>query len=144
MTSFHRDHDIANLDLPPRLRRRMLLLGAGGLLGLPEAALAQTAPAPAGKTAEITVDRARTEPIPIAIPNLAGGSGDTERYGRDIAGVITNNLSHSGLFRAISPSAFIAGAAAKKAASAKPKVKPKAKPKAKAKSKSKSKSAKRK
>jgi TolB protein len=120
--------------------RRLIVTGAAGLLAAPAAAQAQSmlgggrapAPAPAapapllapppsmpaapttgaapGQRAEITVDRARTDPIPIAIPNLAGaGGGDAERLGRDIAGVITNNLARSGLFRPINPAAFIAG-----------------------------------
>ena len=75
------------------------LLAAGGLI-LPGRALAQSA--------EITVDRARAEPIPIAIPNLVGVGGDTAQLGRDIAGVINNNLSRSGLFRSIDRAAFVA------------------------------------
>ena len=51
---------------------------------------------------EITVDRARTAPIPIAIPNLTG-----TQLGADIAGVITNNLGRSGLFRPINAAAQI-------------------------------------
>jgi TolB protein len=81
---------------------------AGSSLLLPGVALAQT-PAPA-QTATIDVDRARSEPIPIAIPVFAGADGDAGRLGRDIAGVITNNLARSGLFRAIDPAAFIGGA----------------------------------
>ena len=45
---------------------------------------------------EITVDRARTAPIPIAIPNFPGS-----QLGTDMAGVITRNLERSGLFRPI-------------------------------------------
>jgi TolB protein len=86
-------------ELPGTVGRRGLFAGAAGLL-LARGAAAQNAGAP---TAEITVDRARTEPIPIAIPPLAG-DGD---LGRNIAGVITNNLARSGLFRPIDPAAFI-------------------------------------
>ncbi len=85
-----------------RLGRRGLLAGSAGLITLPMIANAQTAPG----TAEITVDRARNEPIPIAIPSFVGG-GDAARLAADIAGVITNNLSHCGLFRTIDPAAFI-------------------------------------
>ena len=53
---------------------------------------------------EITVDRARTAPIPIAIPNLTG-----TQLGVDIAGVIINNLGRSGLFRPITAAAQIGG-----------------------------------
>ncbi len=52
---------------------------------------------------EITVDRARTAPIPIAIPNFTG-----TQLGADITGVITNNLGRSGLFRPVSQKAQIA------------------------------------
>jgi TolB protein len=91
-------------ELPGMVGRRGLFAGAAGLL-LARGAMAQTAGKPVGSTAEITVDRARTEPIPIALPVL---SGDGSR-GRDIMGVITNNLARSGLFRPIDPAAFING-----------------------------------
>ncbi len=101
----HGDAAITRTDLPPRYfgRRSLVAAGAGLLAGggliLPGRALAQSA--------EITVDRARAEPIPIAIPNLVGAGGETAQLGRDIAGVITNNLARSGLFRAIDRAAFV-------------------------------------
>ena len=100
-----RDEGILRLPLaPPEFGRRMALVGgvalAGGVL-LPNGARAQSA--------EIKVDRAKVDPIPIAIPNLVGAGGDTAQLGRDIAGVITNNLVRSGLFRAIDPRAFVGG-----------------------------------
>ena len=100
-----------------RVGRRGLIAGAAGLLAAPsfaggafaQATPAPAAPAPAGgqATAEITVDRARTAPIPIAIPDLVAAGGDAAQLGRDIAGVITNNLARCGLFRPIDPAAFI-------------------------------------
>lgn len=89
---------------PPPVGRRLLLAGAAGLaagggLLLPSGARAQTA--------EITVDRAKVDPIPIAIPNLVGVGGETAQLGRDMAAVITNNLARSGLFRAIDRAAFV-------------------------------------
>jgi TolB protein len=51
---------------------------------------------------EITVDRARTAPIPIAIPNFTG-----TQLGVEMTGVIANNLGRSGLFRPISQAAQI-------------------------------------
>jgi TolB protein len=87
---------------PSGVGRRSLIAGAAGLAMSPQLAHAQAA-----KTAEITVDRARTEPIPIAIPNLVAAGGDAATLGRDIATVITNNLARSGLFRPIDPNAFI-------------------------------------
>ena len=53
---------------------------------------------------EITVDRARTAPIPIAVPNFPGS-----QLGTDMAGVITRNLERSGLFRPVPGDAGDAG-----------------------------------
>ncbi len=100
-------------------RRRLLAAGAAGLV-LPGAARAQSllapqptapaaapaAPAAAGAgtgSAVIDVDRARASPIPIAIPSFPGDA----QLGQNIAGVITNDLANCGLFRPISPAAFI-------------------------------------
>ncbi|MBN9509891.1 MAG: Tol-Pal system protein TolB [Alphaproteobacteria bacterium] len=101
---------------PPRdFGRRGLIAGTAALLASPLSAAPAAAaqpPAPAasgGQSAVIDVDRARAEPIPIAIPALAGTGGDSERLGRDIAGVITNNLGRCGLFRPIDPQAFVSG-----------------------------------
>lgn len=89
-----------------KIGRRSLVAGSASMLAAPALwvrnAAAQTPP-----TAVIDVDRARTDPIPIAIPALTGSGGDTDRLGRDIAAVITNNLARSGLFRPIDPAAYI-------------------------------------
>jgi TolB protein len=87
-----------------RFGRRRLVAGSVALLAAPAITRAQ-APAPP-QSAVIDVDRARVEPIPIAIPKLAGSGGE-DQMGRDIAGVITNNLARCGLFRPIDPAAFI-------------------------------------
>ncbi len=86
---------------------RRTLLAAGAALGLaPLLARAQTAPpAPGAATpggaapgnAEITVDRARTAPIPIALPPMGGGSA----LGGQITGVVGADLARSGLFRPV-------------------------------------------
>ncbi|WP_424811162.1 Tol-Pal system beta propeller repeat protein TolB [Roseococcus sp. YIM B11640] len=55
----------------------------------------------------VDITRARTEPIPIAIPDMAGTSGDGARIGQQISRVITNNLRSSGLFRPVDRAAFI-------------------------------------
>jgi TolB protein len=95
------------------LSRRNLLTGGAALvtapLLAPGSAWAQDASASGGQpTSVITVDRARSEPIPIAIPALVGGDGgQSDQLGRDIAGVISNNLSRSGLFRTLDPAGFI-------------------------------------
>jgi TolB protein len=91
------------------LRRRSVLAGAAGLLAAPapvlSEALAQAASG-GGQSAVIDVNRARTAPIPIAIPDLGGG-----QLGSQIAGVISNDLSNSGLFRLIDKSGFIQASA---------------------------------
>ena len=93
-----------------RLGRRHLLRVAG-LLAVPVVAHAQ-ASSPGQGGAEITVDRARTSPIPIAIPVFTGGGGQADQLGRDIAGVITNNLGRCGLFRPIDQAGFVGAASA--------------------------------
>lgn len=93
------------------LTRRSALIGAAGSAALFAAPLAvraqalappQAGAASGGQTAVIDVNRARTDPIPIAIPTLGG-----DQLGQEIAGVVTNDLAHSGLFRPISQQAFI-------------------------------------
>ena len=108
----------------PQLGRRGVVAGSAALLAapllLPRTAVAQQAappPAPgtnpgAGASAAIDVDHARADPIPIALPPLLGAGGDSEQLGREIAGVITNNLGRCGLFKPIDPAAFINAAAA--------------------------------
>jgi TolB protein len=81
----------------PWITRRAALVGAALL---PAAARAQ-------QSTVIDVTRARTDPIPIAVPDLAGATPDAQRFGRDIARVITNNLRGSGLFRPVDRQAFI-------------------------------------
>ena len=86
------------------------LTGSATLLTAPFAARAQApgAAAPSGgRSAVIDVNRARTDPIPVAVPDFAAGGGEAGRLARDIAQVITNNLARSGLFRPVSPSSFI-------------------------------------
>ncbi len=97
-------------------RRAALLAAAGATLAAP-AILTWSRPAPAQGTAApgaaaapgavIDITRARTDPIPIAIPDFAGASGDAQRLGRDIARVVQANLRSSGLFRPVEREAFI-------------------------------------
>jgi TolB protein len=97
-----------SLRYPALLTRRHALFGAGavmvapGILSWPLPAAAQ---APQGAVIDIT--RARTEPIPIAIPAMAGTTPEAQRFGRDIANVIQTNLRNSGLFRPVERQAFI-------------------------------------
>src|SRR5579883_1669286 len=91
------------------LSRRSLLAGSGAILAAPASALAQAGPPPSvgGQTAVIDVNRARTDPIPIAIPPLRGSDGNSAQLGQDMTAVITNDLARSGLFRPIAQQAFI-------------------------------------
>src|SRR5215471_18005842 len=78
-----------------KLPRRSTMLG-----GVALAAIGANGPA----RAQLTIDMTRPtfEPVPIAIVDFAG-----DRVGADIANVIRNDLQNCGLFRSISPSAFI-------------------------------------
>ena len=87
--------------------RRLVLLGAGaGLVAPGIVATPLPAAAQAQQGAVIDITRARTDPIPVAIPDLAG-AGEGGRVGRDIARVIQANLRNSGLFRPVDRQAFI-------------------------------------
>ena len=90
-------------------RRRGFVAGSTSLLAAPTlwTRTASAQGTTASGTAVIDVNRARTDPIPMAIPALVGNGGEADRLGRDIAGVITNNLARSGLFRPIDPAAYI-------------------------------------
>ena len=73
--------------LPREFGRRGLIAGTAALLASPlpaaqtAAAQAPAPAAPGGQSAVIDVDRARTEPIPIAIPPSPATSGDAEPAG---------------------------------------------------------------
>ncbi|QEO17135.1 Tol-Pal system beta propeller repeat protein TolB [Acetobacter vaccinii] len=87
------DHDA---DILASAFRRRTLLGAGaaaaGILATPLSGFAQSA---AGQEAEITVDQARTAPIPIIIPDFGGDMG------QKISEVLANDLNNTGLFKVI-------------------------------------------
>ena len=98
------------LILPPFSRRRILGTGAATLLA--PSAMAQSllsggnAAAPAapagGNSQTINVSGAQNAPIPIAIMSF-GDAGTAAQ----ITQVITDDLNHCGLFRAIDPSSFV-------------------------------------
>ena len=105
----------------PILNRRTLLAGgaaalvAPGVWTTPLPAAAQGA-AGGNQPTIVDITRARTEPIPIAIPNMAGTGSEGARLGQQMATVITNNLRSSGLFRPVERAAFIQTAEAAAAA----------------------------
>ncbi|CCG40038.1 Tol-Pal system beta propeller repeat protein TolB [Magnetospirillum molischianum] len=59
--------------------------------------------------AEVRIDitNGQMRPLPIAIPDFAGSSGQETQVGRDIARVVSADLERSGLFKPIDPRAFI-------------------------------------
>ncbi len=63
-------------------------------LGLPRAARAEL---------HIDITRGQIKPMPIALPNLAGGDG---QIGAQITQVVSADLERSGLFQPIDPKAF--------------------------------------
>ncbi len=73
------------------------------------AALALLLMAEGAVQAEIKIDitRGQVEPLPVAITDFLGETGEDARYGRDISEVITSDLTGSGLFHAIDRDAFI-------------------------------------
>jgi TolB protein len=81
-------------------RRRILAASAAtaAALALPRAAHA---------VLRLDVTQGTIQPLPIAIPDFVVGQGVEPSLGKDVAGVITNNLRRSGLFAPIDPTAFI-------------------------------------
>ena len=61
---------------------------------------------PAHAVLEIDITQGNLEPLPIAIPAFSSATGD-EQIAAEISTVISNNLSRSGLFRALDPASFI-------------------------------------
>ncbi|HQT66083.1 MAG: Tol-Pal system beta propeller repeat protein TolB [Rhodospirillales bacterium 20-60-12] len=88
---------------------RRLLLGAGaGSLLLPGMGFAQSAFAQsAGSNDAINVSGAQNAPIPIAIAPFTDGSSNASQIGAQITQVISDDLSHCGLFRPIDPLSFV-------------------------------------
>lgn len=85
----------------PRAARLRLLAGLA-VIGL---ALAIARPAAAELSIDIT--RGVVEPLPIAILDFSGETGQEKNYGRDIARVVGADLERSGLFRPLDQAAFI-------------------------------------
>ena len=56
----------------------------------------------------IKINSGQVEPLPIAIANFTGHSGEPSKVGMQISNVISNNLVGSGQFKALESAAFIA------------------------------------
>lgn len=82
-------------------RRRILALGAGAALG------AVAGLRPAGAVLRIDVTQGNIQPMPIALPDFAGGAQGDIDVARNVTQIITNNLRRSGLFAPIDPAAYI-------------------------------------
>ena len=84
-------------------KRRLVFLGAAAAL------LALLVWVDRAAQAELRIDitSGQSQPMPIAIPAFAGASPDEAQAGHDIAGVVSNDLASSGLFRPIDPRSFI-------------------------------------
>src|SRR5438270_5498837 len=62
---------------------------------------------PAKAEVHLDITRGKVEPLPIAIPDFAGGGGEESQTGSQMAGVISADLDRSGLFRPLDPKSFI-------------------------------------
>jgi len=63
--------------------------------------------APVRAELRIDITSGKVEPLPIAIPPLAGGAPNESQAGQDLAGVVSADLERSGLFRPLDPRGFI-------------------------------------
>jgi len=91
--------------LLPILSRRGVLGAGGAALLMPGLARAQSAPSDDGSAINVTPGGAA--PIPVAIPLFTDPTGAPSDIGTQIAGVISDDLGHSGSFRPIDPSSFV-------------------------------------
>ncbi|HEX3162902.1 MAG TPA: Tol-Pal system protein TolB, partial [Pseudolabrys sp.] len=82
-----------------KLSRRRLLIGASALAALRSR--------PANAVLNIDINQGNVQPMPIALPDFLSGAANEGDIGRNVTGVISNNLQRSGLFAPINPAAFI-------------------------------------
>ncbi len=71
------------------------------------ALLVITGVTPAFAQLKVDINRGVMQPLPIALPDLPGVSGDAAQVGADVMRVVAADLERSGLFKPISQSAFI-------------------------------------
>lgn len=69
--------------------------------------LVTAGPAAAQQLPTIDLNKGSMQPLPIAITDMVGASGQEGQLGRDISRVVSADLERSGLFRPIDPRAFI-------------------------------------
>jgi TolB protein len=63
--------------------------------------------APVRAEVHIDINKAKVEPLPIAIPDFAGNTANEIQLGRDLTQVISADLERSGLFQPLDQKAFI-------------------------------------
>ena len=83
------------------LRSLSLALIAGLAVAAPVAAAAQSGPL------RIVIEEGVIEPLPFAAPSFVPETGSAGQVAADITGVIAGDLTGTGLFREIPPSAYI-------------------------------------
>jgi len=83
---------------PAFSRRGVLALGAASAGALSFGLLGAT---------KLEITKGNVQPIPIALPDFAGGSPADGEMARNVTQVITNDLRRSGLFAPIDPAAYI-------------------------------------
>lgn len=76
-------------------------------LALATFAVAMAFAVPAHAALQIDITEGHVDPVPVAIVDFLGMPGEDSPVGADIAGVVTNNLERSGLFRPLPKAAFI-------------------------------------
>ena len=59
------------------------------------------------RSLNIDINQGNVQPMPIALPDFLSGAANEGDIGRNVTGVISNNLQRSGLFAPINPAAFI-------------------------------------
>jgi TolB protein len=89
------------MKLPAKHGLRGLASGFAAALCLGVAAAGTLAPGAARAQAEVDIDQAAVQPLPIAIAPFAG-----QGQGSDITKVISDDLERSGLFRPLDPASF--------------------------------------
>jgi TolB protein len=101
--------------ISPFLSRRAAMAAGAATVLIPSLASAQSAlggdgSAPsggAGDNSPIQVTPGGAAPIPIAVPLFTDPSGGTSDMGAQIAGVISDDLGHSGAFAPINSASFV-------------------------------------
>ncbi|MBT6442576.1 MAG: Tol-Pal system protein TolB [Alphaproteobacteria bacterium] len=92
--------------IEPRRPLRVVRLFVAGLL-VAATAVGWLAPSTARADLQVDITRGHVEPLPIAVPVFYGETEEEKEVGRNLAAVISRNLEYSGLFRPVSPKAFI-------------------------------------